>query len=169
MMMIPNPFSSNPLTRNRQFPSVQFFSEDAAKNLQVPNSSSSYEEQLEAYRNLHVPQQSFVPEDPLAGFVLERDPTLAPDEWSHMRMISRSTTSEWGDSWGRDGIEKERRENEIFRKYNAIVANGNEKLSAELEKDDFRKQMLKDLEDGKIFQKTRLIIDESERREKTNA
>lgn len=162
-----NPFS-NPLTRNRSLPGVQFFSGSDAKNLKVPAPQISYEEQLEAYRNLHVPQQSFVPEDPLAGFELQRDPTLAPDEWSHMRIIGRHDSSkEWGDAWGRDEFDKERREEQISREYNAAMQQGNAKLSAELEKDDFRKQLLKDLEDGKIMKPTSLIEESKKKKDTT--
>lgn len=152
-----NPFS-NPLIRNRTFPNVQFFSGKSAKDLHVPI-TQSYEEQRDALRNLHVPQQSFVPEDPLAGFSLHDDPTLAPDEWSKFRWINRGSSKEreWGDAWGRDEIEREKRENLISKKYNDFIAHKNTELKAKLEKDDFRKQLLKDLEDGKILQKTRLI------------
>ena len=151
-----NPFS-NPFTRNRQLPSAVIVSGKAAKNLKVPQ-GETFEQQQARLRDLHVPQQSHVPEDPLAGFELHRDPTLAPDEWSHMRIIGRHDSSkEWGDAWGRDEIEKERRENEISRRYNAFVAMQTAKLKSDLKKDEFRKQLLKDIDDGKYFPKTRLI------------
>lgn len=163
-----NSFLSNPFTRNRTFPSVQFATTDAERNvLKVPLPTFSYEEALEAYRNMHVPNQSpdptIVGQGTIQTTQFDNSP-LAKDEWTKWRFMRHSSEhGDWeGDPFGRDEFRKEQ---ELDRKSAAYAEKSrieNAKLSAELEKDDFRKQLLADIDAGKIFAKSKLQeIDES--------
>lgn len=161
-----NPFNSNPLTRNRTFPTVSFVKPGEAKDLQVPK-AEPYDPSKFQQNSLTVPNQ--LP-DPTAGFggtvrtEVESSP-LAKDEWTKWRIKNFSNPhGSWGDAWGRDEVAKEQqldRRSAEFAKRSRIE---NAKLSAELEKDEFRKQLLADIDSGKIFPNTRLEeIDESKK------
>ena len=152
-----NPFS-NPLTRNRSLPTVQFAKNDAEKrNLKVPEAKLSWQEMQNAYNDLHVPQQE-TPLSRIGAF----DVRIASDG---TRIIQpQSPIGEWGDAWGRDELRKEQaleKRSAEFEKRSKIE---NAKLSAELEQDEFRKQLLADIESGKMFPTTRLEeVNESKR------
>lgn len=161
---MPSPFD-NPLTRNRAFPTIHFAqSDEERKNLHTPAPVYSYEDAVNAYNDLHVPQKE--PEiDALAGFNLEEDKTLGPDEWSKTRWrnYSNSTHGDWGDPMQsiRDELNPKPKEelDLASQKYAEVSKVENAKLSAELEADEARKKMLKDLETGRIFALTRLQDD----------
>lgn len=151
-----NPFNSNPLTRNRVLPTVQFARTDAEKkNLQVPKSVYSYEDAMKAYNSMHVPQQE-TPFDRIGAFNVK----IAADG---TRIIqSQSSIGEWGDAWGRDEFRREQTIDRRSAEFAKQSAAGNAKLSADLENDDFRKQLLADIDSGKYFPNTRLEeVDES--------
>lgn len=153
-----NPFNSNPLTRNRVLPTVQFAGNDAErKNLKVPEAKFSWQEMQDAYNNLHVPQQE-TPLDRIGAFNVNiaRDGT---------RIIqAQSPVGEWGDAWGRDEFRKEQALDKRSAEFEKRSKIENAKLSAELEKDEFRKQLLADIESGKMFPTTRLEeVNESKR------
>lgn len=151
-----NPFNQNPLTRNRVLPTVQFASTDSErKNLQVPAPTYSYEDAVNAYRNLHVPQQE-TPLDRIGAFGV----SIAPDGTRTIQM--QSPVGEWGDAWGRDEFRKEQTIEKRSAKFAKASQIGNAKLSADLEKDEFRKQLLADIDSGNLFPNTRLEeVDES--------
>lgn len=153
-----NPFNQNPLTRNRVLPTVQFASTDSErKNLQVPTPTYSYKDAMNAYRNLHVPQQE-TPLDKIGAFGV----SIAPDGTRTIQM--QSPAGEWGDAWGRDEFRKEQTMEKRSAEFAKASQIGNAKLSADLEKDEFRKQLLADIDSGKYFPNTRLEeIDESKR------
>jgi len=153
-----NPFNQNPLTRNRVLPTVQFASTDSErKNLQVPAPTYSYEDAVNAYRNLHVPQQE-TPLDRIGAFGV----SVAPDGTRTIQM--QSPAGEWGDSWGRDEFKKEQTMEKRSAEFAKASQIGNAKLSADLEKDEFRKQLLADIDSGKYFPNTHLEeVDESKR------
>ena len=153
-----NPFNQNPLTRNRVLPTVQFASTDSErKNLQVPASTYSYEDAMNAYRNLHVPQQE-TPLDRIGAFGV----SIAPDGTRTIQM--QSPVGEWGDAWGRDEFRKEQTIEKRSAEFAKASQIGNAKLSADLEKDEFRKQLLADIDSGKYFPNTHLEeVDESKR------
>lgn len=159
-----NPFNSNPLTRNRSFPTVEFVKPNAAKDLKVPT-PEPYDPSKLPQNNLTVPNQ--LP-DPTAGFggttemEVEKGP-LSKDEWTKWRFKKfNSPRGSWGDAWGREEVAKEQYQEKISREYAERSAIENAKLSAELEKDDFRKQLLADIDSGKLFPNTKLEeVDES--------
>lgn len=158
-----NPFNQNPLTRNRSFPTVVFASSpDKAKELQVPEAKSSWREMQEYYDNLHVPQQES-PTSKLGAFNVK----IAKDE---TRIINvPDSHGICGDVWGRDELAKEQYQEKISKEYAKQSAIENAKLSVELEKDEFRKQLLADVDSGKLFPNTRLEeIDESKKQVSSN-
>lgn len=152
---------SNPFTRNRVFPSVQFATTDTERNaLKIPLPTFSYEEAIEAYRNIHVPNQ--LPDPTIAGQgtiqTMQFDnSSLAKDEWTKWRFMHHSSEhGDWGDPFGRDDFRKEQELDRKSAAYAEMSRIENAKLSAELEKDDFRKQLLADIDAGKFFAKSRL-------------
>ena len=158
MTMQQNPFNQNPLTRNRTFPSAQFASSpDKARELKVPEAKFSYQEMMDSYNNLHVPQQE-TPLSRIGAF----DVRIASDG---TRIIQpQSPTGQWGDPWGRDEIRKEQELDRRSAEFAARSKIENAKLSAELEHDEFRKQLLADVDSGRMFPTTRLEeVDESKR------
>ena len=161
-----NPFNSNPLTRNRVLPTVTFVKPNEARNLQVPT-AEPYDPSKLPQNNLTVPNQ--LP-DPTAGFGgtigMESDKSpLAKDEWTKWRIKKfNSPHGSWGDAWGRDEVAKEQEQDKKSQQYAQRSRIENAKLSADLEKDDFRKQLLADIDSGKLFPNTRLEeIDEAKR------
>ena len=153
-----NPFNSNPLTRNRVLPTVTFAKPDEAKNLTVPP-AEPYDPSKLPQNNLTVPNQ--LP-DPTAGFggttemEVEKGP-LSKDEWTKWRFKKyNGSHGSWGDAWGREEAAKEQQQDKISQEFARQSAIGNAKLSADLEKDEFRKQLLADVESGKYFPNTHL-------------
>ena len=147
-----SPFD-NPLTRNRNMPSVQFAKSDAErKNLSLPK-PISYDSMLEQYRNMHVPQQNVFSSSNLGDFPINSSFR------NGMRIINMASshTRCWGDPWGRDERQNEDDINKRSAEYAKRSRIENAKLMAELEKDQFRKQLLADVDSGKLFPKTRLI------------
>jgi hypothetical protein len=159
-----NPFQ-NPLTRNRQFPTIQFAqSEEERKNLHTPASTYSYEDAVNAYNNLHVPQQE--PRiDALAGFNFDEGKDAPPGEWRKPRTINHfgDVRKDWGDPIGKleDDPQKEELD-PVSKEYAKNVGEINAKLSADAQTDELRKQLLADIDAGKIISKTKLI-DESKK------
>lgn len=154
-----NPFNSNPLTRNRVFPSATFVkSQQEARDLHVPDSSGTYEQNMAQVRDLHVPQSDFPGSRLGASSVEVTDNTpLAKDEWTKWRMIrSTSPHGDWGDAFGREEMAKQQEQDKFNREWQKQSVIGNAKISADLEKDEFRKRLLKDVEDGRIFTLTQL-------------
>ena len=153
-----NPFNQNPLTRNRVLPTVTFAKPDEAKNLTVPP-AEPYDPSKLPQNNLTVPNQ--LP-DPTAGFggttemEVEKGP-LSKDEWTKWRFKKyNGSHGSWGDAWGREEVAKEQQQDKISQEFARQSAIGNAKLSADLEKDEFRKELLKDIDSGKYFPKTHL-------------
>jgi len=161
-----NPFNQNPLTRNRVLPTVSFVSSpDEAKNLKVPETTfSSYDEMMEQYNSLVVPNQLPDPTKTCSNDLIQLDKSpLTKDEWTKWRFATFSDShGNWGDAYGRKESAKEQeidKKSAEFAKRSRIE---NAKLSAELEKDEFRKKLLADVEAGKIFDLTKLEeVDES--------
>ena len=163
VIKVQNPFNSNPLTRNRSFPTVEFVKPNAAKNLKVPT-PEPYDPSKLPQNNLTVPNQLPDPTKTSAGGLVQYDKTpLSKDEWTKWRFIDRkSEHGDWGNAWGREEAAKEQYQEKISREYAERSAIENAKLSAELEKDDFRKQLLADIDSGKLFPNTKLEeVDES--------
>ena len=161
-----NPFNSNPLTRNRVLPTVTFVKPSEARNLHVPT-AEPYDPSKLPQNNLTVPNQ--LP-DPTAGFggtidIASEKSLLAKDEWTKWRIKNFSNPhGSWGDAWGRDEVAKEQEQDRISREFAKRSEIGNAKLSAELEKDEFRKQLLADIDSGKLFPNAHLEeVDESKR------
>ena len=76
----------------------------------------------------------------------------------------QSSAGDWGDAWGRDEFRKEQTMERRSAEFTKASRIGNAKLSADLEKDEFRKQLLADIDSGKLFPNTRLEeVDESKR------
>ena len=151
MQQYHNPFSTNPFTRNVSYPQVQFASTDQQrKELKVPVSTSSWQEAQSAYKDMHVPQQQ-TPFDRIGAFNVR----VFPDG---TRVIQpQSSVGEWGDPWGREEAACEQALNKRSAEYARISRIENKKLMDELEKDSFRKQLLSDVESGKLFPKSRLV------------
>ena len=76
----------------------------------------------------------------------------------------QSPAGEWGDAWGRDEFRKEQAIEKRSAEFAKASQIGNAKLSADLEKDEFRKQLLADIDSGNLFPNTRLEeVDESKK------
>ena len=109
-----------------------------------------------------VPNQLPDPTKTSSGGVVQYDKTpLTKDEWTKWRFIERrSEHADWGYAWGKEDRQQDKKAEE-FAQRSKIE---NAKLSAELEKDEFRKQLLNDIESGKYFPPSRLEeVDEAKR------
>lgn len=159
-----SPFLQNPLIRNRRLPSVVFAKPDKAKDLKVP-AAEPYDPSKLPQNSLTVPNQ--LP-DPTAGFggttdlEVEKGP-LSKDEWTKWRFKKFSSQhGSWGDSWAKDEVAKEQQLDKKSQEFAQRSRIENAKLSADLEKDEFRKQLLADIDSGKLFPNTKLEeVDES--------
>lgn len=153
-----NPFNQNPFTRNRTFPNVVFVPADKAKELKVPKADFSYQEMMEQYKNMTVPNQLPDPTKTASGEVIQYDKSqLTQDEWTKWRFhIRKSEHGNWGDAWGKEDVANEQQQDKKAQEYAQRSRIGNAKLSAELEKDDFRKKLLADIDSGKMFPLTKL-------------
>lgn len=161
-----NPFNQNPLTRNKVLPTVTFVSPDKAKDLSVPKSTFSYEEMMEQYKNMSVPNQLPDPTKSASGGLVQYDKSpLTKDEWTKWRFhVRKSEHGDWGDAWGKEEVAKEQQIDKKSQEYTQRSRIENAKLSADLEKDEFRKQLLADIDSGNLFPNTRLEeVDESKR------
>lgn len=160
-----NPFNNNPLTRGRVFPNVSFVKPNEAKGLKLPV-PDPYDPNKLPSNDMPVPNQLPDPTKTFSNGLIQYDNSpLAKDEWTKWRFKTfNSSCGNWGDAWGKTDMTRELeidRKSAEFAKKSEI---GNAKLSAELEKDDFRKQLLADIDSGKLFPNTRLEeVDESKR------